>query len=113
MPSELSIAELIEHVVAFRDMRGWREAHSPESLAKSITIEASELLELFQWHPPQLEELRQDTPLRERVSEELADVLIYALSMADRLELDVAQIIHEKLEKNARKYPLPAEAIEQ
>ncbi len=75
--------------------RNWGKFHTPENLAKSISIEAAELLECFQWGNPDLDE----------VKDELADVLTYCLHLASRLDLDPEQIILDKLEKSRRKYP--------
>ncbi|MBO0461801.1 MULTISPECIES: nucleotide pyrophosphohydrolase [Enterococcus] len=86
----------------FRDDRNWRQFHNEKDLAISISLEASELLELFQWKQP--EEVT--TAQLERIKEELADVLIYSYMMADNLNLDIDTIIEEKLQKNARKYPV-------
>ncbi len=76
--------------------RGWEKFHTPENLAKSVSIEAAELLECFQWGEPNLDE----------VKDELADVLIYCLHLAGKLDLDPEQIILDKLEKSGRKYPV-------
>lgn len=90
--------EILEKIIRFRDERGWREHDTPEALAKSIIIEAAELLENYQWP---------DTnPNPENVREELADVLMYALAMCADLGLDPAEIIEAKIAKNIRKYPL-------
>ena len=94
----------MEKINEFRDARYWRPFHNEKDLALSISLEASELLELFQWKTA--EEGVQDI---ERVKEELADVLIYSYMMADNLNLDIDEIISEKLIKNAEKYPAPKE----
>ncbi|PTO39791.1 nucleotide pyrophosphohydrolase [Enterococcus mundtii] len=86
----------------FRDDRNWRQFHNEKDLAISISLEASELLELFQWKQP--EEVT--TTQLVRIKEELADVLIYSYMMADNLNLDIDTIIEEKLEKNNQKYPV-------
>jgi NTP pyrophosphatase (non-canonical NTP hydrolase) len=86
----------------FREERNWRQFHNEKDLAISISLEASELLELFQWKQP--EEVI-ETSL-ERIKEELADVLIYSYMMADNLNLDLDEIIEEKLQKNKVKYPV-------
>ena len=78
-------------------LRDWKQFHTPENLAKSISIEAAELLECFQW---------QSEADKVRVQEELADVLTYCLLLADKLELDPLQIVSEKLEKTKAKYPV-------
>ena len=89
--------EIFEEIIKFQHERDWKKFHTSENLAKSISIEAAELLEHFQWG--------NDYDVTE-VSEELADVLIYCMYMADSLDLDVKEIIFNKLEKNAIKYPV-------
>ena len=89
--------ELKNELINFQTERDWKKFHTPENLAKSISIEAAELLEHFQWG----EEYGVD-----EVAEELADVLIYSLYMADALDLDVKDIILNKMKKNALKYPV-------
>ena len=84
--------------------RGWDQLR-PGDLAKSISIEAAELLELFQWTNPSLEEVKQDSEKLESIKKELADVLIYCLDMSVLLELDTAKIIEDKLQKIREKYP--------
>ncbi|MGY3766280.1 nucleotide pyrophosphohydrolase [Vagococcus vulneris] len=85
----------------FRDERDWRQFHDEKDLAISISLEANELLELFQWRKSS--EAKQDM---ERLEEELADVLIYSYMMADNLGFDIDDIIAKKLNKNAEKYPI-------
>lgn len=92
----------MEKINQFRDDRNRRQFHNEKDLAISISLEASELLELFQWKQP--EEVT--TTQLERIKEELADVLIYSYMMADNLNLDIDTIIEEKLEKNNQKYPV-------
>ena len=89
--------DIKKELLIFQKERDWKKFHTPENLAKSISIEAAELLEHFQWG--------NDYDVTE-VSEELADVLIYCMYMADSLDLDVKEIIFNKLEKNAIKYPV-------
>ena len=93
--------ETMDQVLRFRDERDWKQFHNPKDLAISICLEAAELLEVFQWSG-------EDTWCREKmdqIQEELADVLIYSLMMADACQLDVDAIIWEKLKRNAEKYP--------
>ena len=94
--------ELMNKINQFRDDRDWRKFHNEKDLAISISLEASELLELFQWKNS--EEVVESS-LNE-IKEELADVLIYSLMMADNLNLDVDDIIKNKLDLNERKYPV-------
>lgn len=89
--------ELKAEIIRFQEERDWKKFHTPENLAKSISIEAAELLEHFQW---------QKKYNLEEVSEELADVFIYCIYMADSLNLDIKEIILNKMEKNAIKYPV-------
>lgn len=92
----------MEKVNDFRDARDWRQFHNEKDLAFSISLEAAELLELFQWKSA--EEVREKNI--ERIKEELADVLIYSYMMADNLNLDIDGIIDAKLKKNNEKYPV-------
>jgi len=97
----VDVNELIKKINDFRNERNWRKYHNEKDLAISISLEANELLELFQWKSA--EEGVADI---ERVKDELADVLIYCLQLADNLSLDVGEMIEAKLEKNAKKYPV-------
>lgn len=92
----------IDKINQFRDDRNWRQFHNEKDLAISISLEASELLELFQWKKS--EETVKNKP--EQLKEELADVLIYSYMMADNLNLNIDQIISEKIEKDSLKYPV-------
>ena len=98
-----SIKELQLRISKFCDDRDWNQFHSPKSLAMSISIEAAELLENFQWS-------KDDEPLsttnKESISEEIADVLIYAIRLCEVLEVDPIEISNRKIDKNAIKYPI-------
>lgn len=89
---------IVRKIIDFRDQRGWENNDKPENLAKSIIIEAAELLENYQWGPNHADLVN--------VKEEIADVIIYAIAMAHDLGFDIDEMIDEKLEKNAIKYPL-------
>ena len=89
--------EIFEELIRFQGQRDWKKFHTPENQAKSISIESAELLEHFQWG--------KDYDVHE-VAEELADVMIYCFYMADALNLDVREIISDKIGKNALKYPV-------
>ena len=98
-----SIKELTEKIVAFRDARNWKQFHNPKDMAISISLEAAELLEIFQWSGSDTEV---DTDKKiVKVREELADVLIYAFLLGNDLGLDIAEIVSRKLDENSRKYP--------
>ena len=90
-----------QSVLAFRDERDWLQFHNPKDLAISLSLEAAELLETFQWSG---EDLWRTEKAAEQKAE-LADVLIYALLLADRLGIDPLEAIATKLEENNRKYP--------
>ena len=91
------IKELMQEIQAFSEERDWEQFHTPVNLAKSIAIEAGELLECFQWN---------DNANLEDVEEELADVFNYGFQLATKLNLDPAEIIRKKIKKNAAKYPV-------
>lgn len=89
--------ETYDRLIKFRDDRDWSQFHTGENLAKSLVIEAGELLEVFQYSDKEKSV--------DKVKEELADVFMYAMLMADRYHLDIDQIINEKMDSNEKKYP--------
>ncbi|MBP3801970.1 MAG: nucleotide pyrophosphohydrolase [Clostridia bacterium] len=89
--------ELMKEIEQFNKERDWDQFHSPENLAKSISIEAGELLECFQWD---------NNFDKDEVSEELADVFTYCIQMAMKLGVDPKEIILKKLDKTRKKYPV-------
>ena len=104
--SDTTLSELRELVREFRDRRGWARFHTPKNLTMAIAVEAAELMEQFQWlAQDEAWELAEDASRLKMMSEELADILIYALSFAEALHLDVATAIVDKLARNAKKYP--------
>lgn len=97
----MSTQKMMNEINEFRDERNWRQFHKEKDLALSISLEANELLEIYQWKTS--EEGNQD---REHLKEEIADVLIYSYMLADNLGFDIEEIIQEKLVKNGLKYPV-------
>lgn len=93
-----SLEELKKEIKDFVDQRDWNQFHTPANLAKSISIEANELLECFQWDEVNFN--------MENIKEELADVINYCIQMATILNLDIKDIVLAKLKKNALKYPV-------
>ena len=89
--------ELNQRIKKFNDDRDWNQFHTPTNLAKSISIEANELLECYQWN---------DNADLNDVKEELADVMNYCIQMAQVLGLDIVDIINEKMDKTEKKYPI-------
>jgi len=90
---------VITRLRQFRDDRDWKQFHNPKDLAVALSIEASELLEAFLWKAP-------DAADPEKVQEELADVLAYALLLSDAYGFDVEKIVLDKIERNEAKYPV-------
>lgn len=97
-----SIEEIMKRVTKFRDERNWKQFHTPKDLAISISLEAAELLELFQWTGADTDAEEK----KDRMKEELADVLLYSFLFADRMGFAVDEIMLEKLERNIEKYPV-------
>jgi NTP pyrophosphatase (non-canonical NTP hydrolase) len=89
--------KLMKEIKQFNEERDWDQFHSPENLAKSISIEAGELLECFQWN---------NSYDKDEVCEELADVFTYCIQMAMKLDVDPEEIILKKLDKTRKKYPV-------
>ncbi|PED99582.1 nucleotide pyrophosphohydrolase [Bacillus toyonensis] len=94
--------DLQEAVIKFRDERNWGQFHNAKDLAISLNLEASELLEVFQWKSS---EEATETKMLE-MKEEIADVMIYLLMLSDKLNIDLEEAVHAKLRKNAEKYPV-------
>ena len=95
--------ETIQRVLQFRDARDWRQFHTPKDLAISMSLEAAELLEVFQWSGS---DVGCDETKLVKVRDELADVLSYCILMADVCGLDLDKIMNEKVTKNEAKYPV-------
>jgi NTP pyrophosphatase (non-canonical NTP hydrolase) len=93
------LASLTRDIVQFRDDRDWQQFHNSKDLALAISIEAAELIELFLWKE------NEDVDIN-KLKEELADVFMFAILLADKHKLDILSIIKDKLEKNAIKYPV-------
>jgi len=91
--------EIIQALLKFRNERDWEQFHNPKDLALAINVEAGELLELFLWK-------NADEANKEKVKEELADVFAFAFLMAEKYKFDVKEIVLEKIQRNAEKYPV-------
>ncbi len=94
--------ETINQILKFRDDRDWKQFHNPKDLAISIALEASELLEVFQWSGEDIGTEGKE----EKIKEELADVVNYCVLMADICGLNLDEIIQEKVKRNGEKYPV-------
>lgn len=101
----IDLERLTALIRKFNDERDWDQYHSPKNLASSLVIEAAELLEIFQWLTED-ESASLDTEKRKQVKEEIGDVLIYLLNLADKLGIDPAEATIQKLKANEEKYPV-------
>ncbi|WP_379969551.1 nucleotide pyrophosphohydrolase [Ectobacillus sp. sgz5001026] len=95
--------QVTEQILKFRDDRDWKQYHTEKDLAISIALEASELLENFQWKTS--EQAVSET--KQNMKEEMADIFIYLIQLVDKLGIDLEEEVYKKLEKNAIKYPVP------
>ncbi len=98
--------EIKKKIEKYIHARGWTILENPGSIAKSISIESAELLEIFQWKDISPEEIKKDKEVFQNLKDELADILIYATEMAVSLDLDIEKIMNKKLAKNSKKYPV-------
>jgi NTP pyrophosphatase (non-canonical NTP hydrolase) len=108
-PMDATLDSLTRQLREFAAARNWEQFHSPKNLAAALSVEAAELLEHFQWLTEE-QSRKLDTAQKEAVGQEVADVLLYLLQLADKLGLDVAQEAQKKLGLNAVKYPPPSAA---
>jgi len=104
MDNQTTLQELKQKMADFVRERDWEQFHTPKNIAMSIAIEAAELMEHFQWLTVEQSKQLDDEALHD-IGEELADIVIYSLSMANFLKLDLAQTVLDKMAKNIRKYP--------
>lgn len=101
------VAEIKKRVLAFARERDWEQFHSPKNLSMAIAAEAAELMEHFLWQSAEKSrEDMQNPSVRAKVEEELADIFIFAIEFANVTGVDVAQIIEQKMKRNAEKYPV-------
>ena len=94
--------ETLDKVLKFRDDRNWKQFHNPKDLAISISLEAAELLEVFQWSAEDI----WCNEKKDKVEEELADIINYCILMADSCNLDLDEIVQRKIKRNEEKYPV-------
>jgi len=105
LEKKLSVAEFQRLVDDYVTERDWKKYHKPKDIAISVAIESSELLELFQWKPDPLETGKLDKGPKARIGEELADIVIYSACMANALDIDLSEVLLDKIKKNKRMYP--------
>ncbi|MEN9637078.1 MAG: hypothetical protein RL077_5482 [Verrucomicrobiota bacterium] len=105
--STTTVADLKTRVLAFVRERDWEQFHSPKNLSMALAAEAGELMEHFLWATPEASKaIVQDAVKRQKIADELADVVVYALEFANMTGLDVAASIEAKMAANAKKYPV-------
>ena len=105
--NKTTIHELKLIVEFFVDEREWKQFHSPKNLAMSLSIEAAELMEIFQWLSlDQAQDVMKGNETRDNAIDEIADILIYVLAFCNRNKIDITDAIKKKMEKNIRKYPV-------
>ena len=105
--SRTTVSQLKERVLAFARKRDWEQFHAPKNLSMALAAEAAELMEHFLWaSPEESRKVASDPAKRARIAEELADIVIYSLEFANATGLDLSAAIAEKMEANARKYPV-------
>jgi NTP pyrophosphatase (non-canonical NTP hydrolase) len=97
--------ELLKQLIEFRRERDWEQFHNPKDVAISLSIEASELLEWFQWKTAEQVQQRLASDKREELKDEIADVAVYLAYLCHDLNIDLNQAIKNKMQKNAAKYP--------
>jgi len=98
---------LLQEILKFRDQRDWKQFHTPKDLAAAIAIEAAELQEHFLWKSDlEVQAALRNAGKRNRVSEELADVVIFTLLLANELDVDIDAVVRQKLQTNEKKYPV-------
>jgi len=104
---ERKIHELKELIKKFCEERDWDQFHNAKDLAIALSIEASELLEIFRWKSPEeVEELFKNEKKKEDIEDEMADVLYFLIRMAQRYDIDLSEALDKKMEKNKGKYPV-------
>ena len=102
----MNIKKIQKQLSDFADERDWNQFHNPKNLAMALSVEASELVEIFQWLTPEQAEAIMGTDENEHVKEELADVMIYLIRLADKLNVDIEDAVTDKIVKNGEKYPV-------
>ena len=103
--SDQQLKKLQHELAEFADERDWNKFHSPKNLAMALSVEASELVEIFQWCTEEQSQ-NLDEKTNKAVSEEMADIMIYLLRFADKVDIDIIKSVEEKIQINHEKYPV-------
>jgi NTP pyrophosphatase (non-canonical NTP hydrolase) len=102
----LEIKEIQNKLAKFAEERDWDQFHSPKNLAMALASEVGELNELFQWLTEEQSSIKDDSAKTDEIRQEIADIFIYLLRLADKLDIDIEEAVREKIEINAKKYPI-------
>ena len=102
----MDIKEIQDKLAKFTEERDWDQFHSPKNLVMALTSEVGELNELFQWLTEEQSSMKDDIGKIEEIRKEIADIFIYLLRLADKLDIDIEEAVREKIEINAKKYPI-------
>jgi len=102
----VDLAAVKKQLADFAAERDWEQYHTPKNLSMALSVEASELVEIFQWLTPEQSTAIMESGEKEHVEEELADILIYLIRLADKLGVDLEQAMAEKIVKNGKKHPV-------
>ncbi len=102
----MDIQSIQQQLADFADERDWDQFHNPKNLAMALSVEASELVEIFQWLTPEQAKEIMDSSQSDHVKEEVADVMIYLLRLADKLDIDLESAVNDKIIQNGKKYPV-------
>src|SRR3989338_2796085 len=104
MDANTPVSVIKQKMEEFVQERDWEQFHKPKDLSISLAIEAAELMEIFQWKENKpANEIKKDEKTMEKIREELADVILYSIAIANRLDVDISKAVEEKLEKNNKK----------
>jgi len=107
MKKTLDLKKIYDYQRKFAEDRDWNQFHTPKNLAMALSVEASELLEIFQWlTPKQSQKIEKGDPLKKAVADEIADTLYYLLRLSDVLDIDLEKSLFEKMKENEQKYPI-------
>ena len=102
----MNIKNIQKQLSDFANERDWDQFHNPKNLAMALSVEASELVEIFQWLTPEQSAAIMSSGESEHVKEEMADIMIYLIRMADKLNVDLESIVNDKIVQNGKKYPV-------
>jgi NTP pyrophosphatase (non-canonical NTP hydrolase) len=102
----MNIKNIQKQLSDFADERDWDQFHNPKNLAMALSVESSELVEIFQWLTPEQAESIMSSSESEHVKEEMADIMIYLIRMADKLNVDLESAVTDKIVKNGKRYPV-------